>query len=116
MKNTLLTVLLLIAINASAQTIYQAGYIVKNNNDTVKGFITYGKLDYTIQTVKFKTSLQGSQEQLFTPAELKSFFIAPYDFYLSYSGLVSHNKNHFPDIDSEKDSTKVAASLFLRQV
>jgi hypothetical protein len=114
-KHLLSISILFIALNTFSQTIYQSGYIIKNNGDTVKGLIAYKKPNYTIRSIEFKMSESGQPTQ-YGPADLKNIFINPYNYYISYNGLVSNNKNYSPDMDEERDTTTSVASLFLQQV
>jgi len=116
MKYLLNVSLVFISLNVAAQANYQSGYIVNKNNDTIKGFISYKNLDFTIQTIQFKRTKEDKTATPYTPADIRGFVIAPYDTYISYSGQVSTNKNRFPDIDLNKDTTLTPAMLFLQQV
>jgi len=113
LKYLLNLTLLLITLNTVAQTSYQRGYVVVNNKDTIKGFINYNEQK---QLIIVKTAAADKIATSFTPADLKSFFIVPDNKYISYSGRVSNNKNHFPDIDADKDTTTSVAAFFLHQV
>lgn len=116
MKHLLHLALVLIALNAAAQSNYQSGVIVKNNNDTLKGFINSKDKQFTINTIEFKQAKEDAEPTVFKPTDVKSFAIAPFYNYISYAGRISNNKNFYPDIDVQKDTTTTYASIFLQKV
>lgn len=110
-----------------AQFGYQEGYILKNNGDTVKGYINYRWLVYSPRTITFKLTKTDLQEQEFNPKTIKGFQINIKGFptrshvngvenYIGYTGRISNAENIFPDLPSGLDSSEVMASVFLKQL
>src|ERR1700744_3784785 len=99
MKKPLLNLaLLFIVFNAAAQSNYQSGYIIKNNNDTLRGFINSKDLQTTAKYVEFKKSKDDGPTTKYTPTDIKGAYVAPYYTYISYTGKLSNNKNLYPNI------------------
>jgi hypothetical protein len=65
----------LFSLSAFAQENYHPGYIVNNNADTVSGFIDYQNWNINPDKIFFKES-DSAIELVFTPLEIKSFFVA----------------------------------------
>ncbi len=62
----------LVVLSAFAQSDYKAGYLIKNNNDTVNGFIFLGSSKENSKECKFKPDV-NSGEQYFSPFDIKSY-------------------------------------------
>lgn len=73
MKSTLAIFFLsLISIIANCQTEFLPGYVVKNNKDTLKGYLENTTETNLLKKVKFKTDLNASV-QIFSQADISSF-------------------------------------------
>ena len=99
-----------------AQSNYQPGYVVKSTGDTVKGYIDYREWDQTPKSFKFSLDKSGSSIQLIGPKDVTCFGINGIEEYVSYSGNISADRNKFPDIPGNLDTTKVQATLFLKVI
>lgn len=98
-----------------AQSNYHEGYVVKNNGDTLKGFIDYREWGKSPVSVDFRPEKDGTIQQ-FGPVTCKGFGIYGMETYISYTGLVSMNKNQYPDIEAGTDTTSAQVTIFLRQI
>ncbi len=114
----LLRIALLIAFPSLifAQTNYHQGYVLKNNGDTLKGYIDYREWTYSPLIIDFKVNKTDNSSQQFTPETIKGFEITGMETYTSYVGVVSTNKNIFPNIPVGLDTGKVRTGIFLRQL
>jgi hypothetical protein len=99
-----------------AQTNYQPGYVVKNTGDTLKGYINYKDWSRTPKTIEFKHSKADRQSIQFDAVNIKAFGMDGLETYIGYVGLVSMDKNKFPDIPSEEDTTVARDAIFLKQL
>jgi hypothetical protein len=98
-----------------AQSNYHQGYVVKNSGDTVKGYIDYREWSQSPTSIDFRTSKDDRQTQQFDPATIRAFGIIGMETYISYNGLISRDRNHFPNLADDLDTTKKQAAIFLRQ-
>lgn len=65
--------LLLFSFQSFAQNKFAPGYIVKHSGDTIMGYLQEEvRMDLLLQ-VKFKTDVNGSSGQSYTPSEIKAF-------------------------------------------
>jgi len=99
-----------------AQSNYHAGYILKNNGDTVKGYINYRDWQQSPTLVDFKVEKTGNQVQQFDATAIKGFGISGAEAYLTYTGPVSMDKTSFPDLPDGFDTTQTVASIFLKRL
>ncbi|MDB5006795.1 MAG: hypothetical protein JWP45_1188 [Mucilaginibacter sp.] len=97
-----------------AQSNYHPGSVLKNNGDTLKGYINYREWDYSPQTIEFKQSKADTGVLIFNPQLIKRFQVTGMENYISYVGLASANKNEFPNIPVGLDTTTVKAAIFLK--
>ena len=97
-----------------AQSNYLDGYIIKSNGDTLKGYINYQEWSYSPQGVEFKASLSDVKPQEFNPGNIKGFGVRNAETYVSFTGLISTNKNVFPNIPSSLDTTRQPGAIFMK--
>jgi hypothetical protein len=111
-----LLIILLVALPTVifAQTNFHKGYVVKNNGDTVKGYVDYREWGQNPLSINFRVNKNDQQTQQFTPSSIKSFQIDGLDTYISYVGLISQDRNHFPDLSGKLDTSKIQATIFLK--
>ena len=114
----LLRIALLIAFPSLifAQTNYHQGYVLKNNGDTLKGYIDYREWTYSPLSIDFKVNKTDKAPQQFTPKAIKGFEITDMETYASYIGVISTNKNIFPNLPVGLDTGKIQAAVFLKQL
>ncbi len=112
-----LFIALLIAFPAVifAQQNYHEGFVVKNNGDTLKGYINYREWIYSPTSIEFKPG-NGNDVTKFAPETIKGFQIKGFENYISYAGRVSVNKNIFPDLPSHLDTATKQTAIFLKQL
>jgi hypothetical protein len=99
-----------------AQTNYHPGYVLKNNGDTLKGYIDYREWTESPKLINFKISKDGQEVQQFDPKSINGFGINGMETYSSFRGLISNDLNHFPDIADHLDTSKKQADIFLKLV
>ncbi|HEY4322620.1 MAG TPA: hypothetical protein VGN20_01505 [Mucilaginibacter sp.] len=99
-----------------AQSNYHAGYIVRTNGDTLKGYINYREWERSPRSIEFKVNKDDKQQFQFTPSTIKTFQITGLETYRSYTGVVSMNKTNFRDVPEGLDTTKKTDTIFLRQL
>ena len=99
-----------------AQSNYHAGYVLKNNGDTIKGYIDYREWVFNPDAINFKTSIDDKQPITFNPETIKKFQINDFETFISYTGKVSMNRNHFPNLAEGPDTSEVYTTIFLQQI
>lgn len=112
--NVFLLLNLIFPVLAFDQNNYKAGYIVKSNGDTVKGYINYREWDRTPKNIEFKNRLQDKEVLGFSPAAVKSFSIEGLESYISYTGRVSMDKVTFPDLPDQLDTATAVDTIYLK--
>jgi hypothetical protein len=114
----LLYIFLLIALPSAifAQTNYHGGYILKNNGDTLKGYIDYREWSQSPISIDFKLNKADKEIQQFNPLNIKGFEVKDMETYCSYNGLISWDRNHFPDLAEKLDTVRKPASIFLKLI
>jgi hypothetical protein len=112
-----LFIALLIALPAIifAQPNFHEGYVIKNNGDTLKGFINYREWVYSPTEIEFKPG-NGADVAKFGPGAIKSFQIKGLENYFSYSGRVSTNENIFPALPYRLDTATQQKAVFLKRL
>jgi len=99
-----------------AQPNYHEGYVLKNNGDTLRGYVNYREWAYSPSSVEFKRNKTNNEVLEFTPQTIKGFQVTGFETYVSYVGLISMNKNIFPDIPSNLDTNRQQGAIFLKQL
>lgn len=89
MKQSLifLCLFLILFFDVSAQSDYRNAYIVKNNNDTLYGFIDYRGSKANSKKCCFKKDL-NSDNQEFSPSEIRAYRFLDSKYYISKSVLI----------------------------
>jgi hypothetical protein len=116
MKKYLLLLTLVFPLSLLAQSNYQPGYVIKNNGDTLKGYINYRDWSRTPKVIEFKVNKDDGKATSFGAADIKLFSITGMETYISYIGLVSMDRNKFPDLPIGIDTTKAPDTVFLKQL
>jgi hypothetical protein len=98
-----------------AQANYQAGYVLKNNGDTVKGFINYHEWDVTPKSIDFKVNVHDKKTIEFYPGDVKRFSIPGFENYTVFAGYISMGKTDELNAGTF-DTTKKADTIFLKQL
>ncbi len=94
---------------AFAQSDFTEGYIVTKNNDTIQGYIEYLSWSDNPKRITFKSTFSG-QPNLYTPAEIVSFYVKSSNEY--YRGLIAgidyspHEISKMQDYQSDADFFK----------
>ena len=71
-------------IRLNAQSDFRNGYIIDNNNDTIHGLIDYKGNHANAKKCIFKKD-NNSQNQIFTPEEIKGYRFTDSKYYVSKS-------------------------------
>jgi hypothetical protein len=119
MKTLHLTLLLCFALPlvTFSQSNYRSGYIIKNNGDTIKGYINYREWSLSPKYIQFKSVIADKQVVVFNVPSLKSFTIDGADRYVSYIGPVSTGKTgSITDLSRSLDTSMRQDSAFLKIV
>ena len=116
MKNFYLLLSLLFPFSLFAQSNYQSGFVLKNNGDTLKGFINYREWTFSPRSIDFKTNKDDKQPIQFNPQTIKCFQVSGAETYVSYTGLVTMNRTEINEISNGLDTTKKSDTLFIKQV
>lgn len=106
----------ILSLSVFSQSNYQPGVVVKANGDTLKGFIDYREWALCPKSISFRANNDDSKSLQFDAGNIKMFKILGLDTYVSYSGLVSMDKNVFPELPSGLDTSKTRANIFLKQL
>lgn len=99
-----------------AQSNYHEGYVLKNNGDTLKGYVDYREWAQNPKSIDFKINKGDNQPLKFTPANIKGFQITGMETYISYTGMISMDGTRFLDLSVGLDTTKQQSSIFLKQL
>jgi len=112
----LLYTVLLVALSSAvfAQSNYHEGYVVKNNGDTLKGFINYREWEQCPVSIDFKASKTDNHSLKFNPHTIKEFQINGMETYVTYKGIISMDRTKFPDLPLALDTSKRQDTIFLK--
>lgn len=107
---------LLFPVFIFAQSNYRQGYVVKNNGDTLRGFINYHEWNESPKAIEFKANL-SDKLVIFDVPSLRSFSVTGFDAYISYVGKVSTGRiNSNVDLSHVLDTTVRQDSAFLKVI
>jgi len=104
------------SLTVFAQSNYHEGYVLKNNGDTLKGFVNYRDWNESPRSIDFKKDKNDKQAVQFDPKTIKEFKITGLETYITYTGKISADKTHFPDLPDGLDTTKKQDTIFLKQL
>ena len=99
-----------------AQSNYHEGYVIKSNGDTLKGFIDYREWEKNPRSIDFKIKQDDRQVLKFNPQTTREFQVAGADTYVAYKGMISMDKNRFPNLSLGLDTSSKADTVFLKQL
>lgn len=80
-----------ILLSIIAQTSYKPGYIIKNNGDTVKGYIFFSSSHDNSKECKFKPGID-SEYQSYIPGEINSYRFIDSKYYVSTETKVNNEQ------------------------
>jgi hypothetical protein len=113
----LYTVLLVVLSSVVfAQSNYHQGYVLKNNGDTLKGFINYREWDQCPRSIDFKINKDDKKAIPFNPATIRKFVINGLEAYYSYTGMISMNRTELAKLPFGLDTSKKRDTVFLKQL
>ncbi len=107
-------ILSILPIALFAQSNFHSGYVLKNNGDTLKGYIDYREWQRSPRKIDFKTDLNDKSVSQFTPASIKAFQISGMVTYVGYIGIISTDKTEFPNLPLGLDTSKRLDTTFLK--
>ena len=100
-----------------AQSNYKPGYVIKNNGDTVKGYINSREWNKSPKEIEFKKNTADQQPTLYTAVAIKSFCLNASNSYISYIGPVSMGRTFLVNTLSHALDTSVRQdSAFLKVI
>src|SRR6185312_4281571 len=114
----LLSVLLLIAFPSTilAQS-YKAANVIKNNGDTLKGYVDYREWQNTPKSIDYKQTLASKSSIKLYPREIRSVsFGDGLDCYISYAGPLSMDRMGNVDVPGTLDTSTVRDTVFLKVI
>jgi hypothetical protein len=112
----LLVLSLILHFSVLAQTNYKEGFVVKSTGDTLRGYINYREWDKTPDYIEFKASLTDKVPAKIFPVTLRAFEINGLDSYITYIGMVSMDKNIFPDLPTSFDDSVTQDTVFMQVI
>src|ERR1700743_2234688 len=104
MRIVYLTLLVIFPSIIFAQSNYHEGYVLKNNGDTVKGYIDYREWMISPKSIDFKIKKEDKNRLQFDPATIRGFRINGMETYISYIGKISLNKTNLEDLPEHLDT------------
>jgi len=113
MKRSLLLLLSGIPVFCFAQSNFQKGYVVTNNQDTLRGYIDYVEQTKNPTSITFKTALE-SQTQTFGTADCSAFSINEMEAYQRFDVEVSLSKIDLANLSVGPDKTTEKRNVFLK--
>jgi hypothetical protein len=116
MRSFFTTVLAIFPAILFAQSNYHAGYVLKNNGDTLKGFIDYREWANSPTSIDFKVTEANLEVLKFDPRSIKSFEITGLEKYISYSGMISMNSIDLQNLPTRLDTSVAKENIFLREL
>lgn len=116
MKQFLIALLVVLPACIFAQSNYHPGYVVKNNDDTLKGYIDYREWTRCPTFIDFKSNKEDGHTVKFDPHTIKEFQVNGMRTYVTYRGPVSMDRTKFPDLPSMLDTGKKIDTVFLKQI
>src|SRR6185437_6718177 len=116
MKRLFAFLISILPFAVSAQSNYHAGYVLKNNGDTLKGFINYHEWTTSPHSVDFRVNKNGEETQHFDPQTIKGFGINGLELYSSYTGIISTGQTNFSGLHHGIDTGKMTDTVFLKQI
>jgi len=116
MKQILFFAAMLLPFAVWAQPNYHEGYVIKNNGDTLKGFVNYREWVYSPEYVEFRTNKTNGEVLKFTADSIRGFGVYGFEVYKSYVGDITLNKNVFPNIPTGLDTSHQVRAIFLKPI
>ena len=116
MRLLCITTLITLSSAAFAQSNYHEGYVLKNNGDTLKGFINYRDWAECPTSIDFKINKEDKHVLKFDPHTVKRFQINSLETYIAYAGVISMGRTKFPDLPNDLDTSNKQDTVFLKQI
>jgi len=83
-----------ISSEAYAQASFRPGYVLTNNNDTIKGFIDFRNNDKNSKKCVFRKDLK-TEVQTYSPGEIKEYRISNGKYFVSREVVIKERKEQF---------------------
>src|SRR5215217_7105596 len=113
MKRFLIWLYLAIPMLCSAQSNYLSGYIIKENRDTVRGYLDYQGRIFTPASLKFKKELNEKTEG-YSVADCAGFGIDGKEYFERYTVNVSQAYTRVSNLKEGLDTTFKTEAVFLK--
>jgi hypothetical protein len=111
----LFSALIFAALSANAQSNFKPGYILKANQDTLRGFIDYREWQHNPSQVTFKTSLSATTQKI-TAGNSEGFGVDGAEYYIRGTVKVSSSAISLPDVKETIDTASTLNNVFLKQL
>lgn len=99
-----------------AQANYHAGYVIKTNGDTLKGYIDYQEWNLSPHSIDFKVHKEDHGKLKLSPVTIRRVVVTDADAYTGYVGNISMNRINLDDLRTFLDTTAKADTVFLKQL
>lgn len=116
MKQLFISLFIFIPSVIFAQSNFHEGYVLKNNGDTLKGYIDYREWSQSPRLIDFKQNKTDRNVIRFSPQTVRKFQVAGHENYLAYTGMISQNRTNLSTMSLGLDTSKVLDTIFLKQV
>ena len=113
MKLKLLSLFVLSTISLSAQSKYEAGYVVKLSGEKVNAMILYQDWAKNPNNVEVK---MGEEKFVHSPKDIKGFGLDNGVYYESYNGKIDQSSQFYNRLSEDKNPEWVETSIFLKQL
>ncbi len=112
----LLAIILLASANLFAQGIRVPGYVIKANDDTLRGYLIDRRDDWQVDEIQYATSPDGKTET-FPVTSIKSFYLQTYDvFYKSVVLEIDMKPVDLNHLENGPARTLVLDTLLIQRV
>lgn len=113
MKRFLFVLILGLPMLCFSQSNFKEGYIVKNNQDTLKGYINFKELNLNPVSLEFRSS-KSAQTQMFDLESCSAFGIDREEVYRRFTVNVSQSSTHTEGLSLVEDTTSLRKKVFLK--
>jgi len=116
MKSIYIFLIIILPVSSIAQSNYHQGLVVKNNGDTIRGYINYREWNESPRSIDFKAGKEDKQVQHFDPLSIKGFEITGMETYVGYVGPITMGRTSFNNLPTQLDTTVKLDTIFIKQV
>ncbi|HWW41072.1 hypothetical protein [Pedobacter sp.] len=113
MKRFLFGLFMAVPVLSFAQSNFQKGYLVTNNQDTIRGFVDYKERSANPTSFNFKTDLNGETKG-YSLKECSAYGIDGMESSQRYTVRISQSKTNFSDLSNGLDTSSKTDTVFLK--